>query len=305
MIKIKDKRSKDRTHLLLKALSITFIVAISTFLYPAFSFEWPENLTVSSDSFYSYFGQLRGGTISNSLVFSDPCKIKAWDDGFVTAVISEYDDDSIFFPSTLGNAVIIAHKEKILTVYANIERESLDSLNLGGDIKAGDPIGSSGNSAWQDGKSSLEFQVIDTDNNTIINPRTLIPHVGKELEMRPAGLVLQNKNGRNYKAADTDVLPAGIYRVYQKRPLSGMPYRTNLFVNGVIVDELGFNLIRQDDKAICISGKKNYTKSAVYPSDDLLLLGEVTVTTGKNSIRCTLFDMLGKESSINYNLTNY
>lgn len=269
------------------------------------AFEWPENQVVSSDNFYSYFGQLRGDTISNSLVFTDPCKVKAWDDGFVTAVISEYDDDSIFFPSTLGNAVIIAHKEKILTVYANIDRDSLDSLDVSNTIKAGTYIGDSGNSAWQDGKSSLEFQVIDTENNTIINPRTLMPHVGRELEVRPAGLVLQNKNGRNYKAAETDVLPAGIYKVYQKRPLVGMPYKTNLFVNGTIVDELSFNLIRQDDKAICISGKKNYTKDILYPNSELMLLGEVTVTTGKNTVRCTLFDMLGKEYSANYNLTNY
>lgn len=287
----------------MKRFLVGMVILLLTFLIGAS--EWPEDRTVLSDNFYSYFGQLRGDTISNSLVFSDPCKIKAWDDGFLTAIISEYDDDSIFFPSTLGNAVIIAHKEKMLTVYANIDRESLDKLELSGEVKAGAPLGNSGNSAWQDGKSSLEFQVIDAGQQTVINPRNLVPHVGKELDIWPAGLVLQNRNGKNYSVAQTEVFPSGVYKVYQKRPQNGMPWRTSLFVNGTIVDDLSFNIIRQDGNHICISGKKNYAKDVVYPTQDLLLLGEITVTVGKNTIRCTLSDMLGKESSANYNITNY
>ena len=78
-----------------------------------------------SDTFYSYFGQLRGGIISTSLVFADASDIKAADNGYVVAVINEYDDDSVFFPSTLGNAVILAHDDDLITVYGNIDKETI------------------------------------------------------------------------------------------------------------------------------------------------------------------------------------
>lgn len=302
----KNLHTEHKAHALIR-LVLSFVALIFS-IAPAVSFEWPLDQNVPSDAFYSYFGQLRGDTISTSVVFSDPCKVKAWDDGFVTAIISEYDDDSIFFPSTLGNAVIISHNtngDRLLTTYANIERESLDSLNLSGVVKSGTFIGDSGNSAWQDGKSSLEFQIIDSAHNTAVNPRTLMAHLGREAEVRPASLVLQNRNGRNYKISESDVLSAGVYRVYQKRPTRGMPYRTSIFVNGTIMDELSFNKASQIDGRVCISGKKNNDKVAMYPSPDLMLLGEVTITTGKNTLRATLLDMMGKEFSINYNTTNY
>ena len=36
----------------------------------AFSFDWPQK-EIASNSFHSYFGQLRGGTLGNSIVFKE------------------------------------------------------------------------------------------------------------------------------------------------------------------------------------------------------------------------------------------
>ena len=44
----------------------------------AAAFDWPQT-EIESASFYSYFGQLRGGTISSSLVFTESADIKAAD----------------------------------------------------------------------------------------------------------------------------------------------------------------------------------------------------------------------------------
>ena len=74
----------------MKKLIITLAatLAISTI----FAFDWPQN-EILSDSFYSYFAQLRGGTIGTSLVFSESREVKAADDGRILAVISEHDED--------------------------------------------------------------------------------------------------------------------------------------------------------------------------------------------------------------------
>ena len=60
-----------------------------------YAFDWPQN-EIMSDSFFSYFGQLRGGKISNSLVFSESQEVKSSDAGRITAIITEHDEDELF-----------------------------------------------------------------------------------------------------------------------------------------------------------------------------------------------------------------
>ncbi len=270
----------------------------------AFSFDWPQEKVVQSDQFYSYFGQLRGETISNSLIFSEISDVKAADDGYLTVIISEYSDHTDFFPSTLGNAVILSHTDNLLTVYGNIDSESLrEDAFTENNIKCGEIFGTSGNSAWQQGHSSLEFQVIDTKNNTSINPRLLMPRVGKELPLYYNEIYLQEKNGRQYNVINQNILPSGIYKVYKKRQAVAVPYKTRVAINGTVVDQISYDLLRQDDNQICVSGKKNYSKSVLYPNNDLQLLGEATLTPGKNALQLTITDILGKEVNATYLLS--
>lgn len=270
----------------------------------AFSFDWPQEKVVQSDQFYSYFGQLRGETISNSLIFSEISDVKAADDGYLTVIINEYSDHTDFFPSTLGNAVILSHTDNLLTVYGNIDSESIlkEAFNENS-IKCGETFGTSGNSAWQQGHSSLEFQVIDTKNNTSINPRLLMPRVGKELPLYYNEIYLRGKNGRQYNVMNQNILPSGIYKVYKKRQAVAVPYRTRVAINGTVVDQISYDLLRQDDNQICVSGRKNYSKSILYPNNDLQLLGEATLTPGKNALQLTITDILGKEVNATYLLT--
>lgn len=270
----------------------------------AFCFDWPQEKVVQSDQFYSYFGQLRGETISNSLIFSEISDVKAADDGYLTVIINEYSDHTDFFPSTLGNAVILSHTDNLLTVYGNIDSESIlkEAFNENS-IKCGETFGTSGNSAWQQGHSSLEFQVIDTKNNTSINPRLLMPRVGKELPLYYNEIYLQGKNGRQYSVTNQNILPSGIYKVYKKRQAVAVPYRTRVAINGTVVDQISYDLLRQDDNQICVSGRKNYSKSILYPNNDLQLLGEATLTPGKNALQLTITDILGKEVNATYLLT--
>lgn len=289
----------------MKKIIITLLISVLSFF--AFSFDWPQEQVIQSDQFYSYFGQLRGETISNSLIFSDPSDIKAADKGTLAIIIKEFNDNTDFFPSTLGNAVILSHTDNLLTVYGNIDYSSIDtdSFDASQEIEAGTKFGYSGNSAWQQGRSSLEFQVIDTKNNTAINPRLLMPRIGKELPLYYNEVILQNKNGRQFNASTQNVLPTGTYKIYKKRQTVASPYKTRIAINGTVVDQISYDLLRQDDFQICVSGKKNYAKNILYPNNDLQLLGETTLTSGKNALQLTLIDILGKETYATYMLSIY
>lgn len=284
-----------------KIISFLFAVAV----IPMFAFEWPQEAIVS-DIFFSYFGQLRGETVSTSLIFADTSDIKVADKGHIISIINEYDDDSCFFPSTLGNAVIIAHESSLLTVYGNIDKETLDeSLYTQTTVSEGMVLGTSGNSGWQQGHSSLEFQTIDTSNGNAINPRVLLPRVGEELALTLTGITLENNNGTKYELLVQRRLPAGIYRVYRRRQEVAMPYKTSISVNGVIVDEITYDQLIQNGEKLYATGRKNYPKEVLYPESNLHLLGEITLTPGRNTLGMTLTDILGAETSTAYSLTVY
>ena len=271
-----------------------------------FAFEWPQTQIVQSDQFYSYFGQLRGGTISTSLIFSDPSEIKAADNGKVSLVLSDFTDQTDFFPSTLGNTVILSHSDNLITVYGNIDSTSLSEITEeNSNLEAGTVLGTSGNSAWQQGHSSLEFQIIDIKNNTAINPRILMPRVGKELPLYYGEITLQNKNGRQYKIPAQNTIPSGLYRIYKKRQATAAPYRTGISINGTVVDRISYDVLRQTDLQLCASGRKNYPQQVIYPDSELQLMGEATLTPGKNALQLILTDILGKETPATYIVNVY
>lgn len=267
-----------------------------------FAFEWP----MSPENFNACFAQIRGERISPSLIFEEPSEVKSADDGHIILFISEYHDDTEFFPSTLGNAYIVAHEDNLLTVYANLDKDSLSRHNEENpEVKKGEALGESGSSSWHEGKSSLEFQVVDTKNNTSINPKVLMPRTENELPLGLSGIVLQNRNGNFFNIPRESYIPAGIYRVYRNRERVAVPYRTRVVVNGAILDEISFDILRQDGKSLCVSGKGNYPKSVLYPDSRLQLAGEAVFAPGRNSLHISLSDFLGKETAQTYIINNY
>lgn len=294
---------------------IAAVIAVSA----AAAFNWPQN-EIHSDKFYSYFGQLRGGEVSTSLAFAEVSLVMAADTGRPIAVIDEYEDDTCFFPSALGVAVVMAHQSGILSVYGNIDGDTLTSdvygdsgtqaadskgesrIQGGRILEAGTPLGYSGNSGWQEGRSSLEFQAIDTSNGTAINPRSLMPRSGEEMPLLLEGISIEGKNGERVSLLLQRTVPSGTYRVYRARQ-TAMPYRTRVTVNGVTVDEISYDLLIQNDAAVSTAGNRKYTRAALYPDDKSHLLGTVTLTPGKNSLGIVAVDIAGKEVSAVYSLT--
>ena len=266
----------------------------------AFGFDWPQT-EIASSSFYSYFGQLRGGTLSASLVFTESSDIKAADSGRVIAALSEHDESDLF-ESTLGNAVIIAHKDKLLTVYANLsatEQEEREALT---DVVTGTPLGTCSNSSWQEGQGCLEFQVVDTENKSFINPRVLMPRFGEELELELRNLTVTNKRGTLFTLGLQRTLNAGAYAVFKQRQDTAMPYKTTIYINGVEIQTIPYDRLVQVDNRLCTSGLKNYDISELYPDSKRMRLGDINVPHGKNTLTIAATDILGNEKTITYNI---
>lgn len=283
---------------LLKVIALCFTVSL-------FAFDWPlEN--IAKDNYKSYFSQNRGGLLSSSLVFKDQEEIKASDDGRLLIILTENKDDSDFFPSALGTAVIISHEDDLLSVYANMDTESL-SVNDKTEvmIEAGTTLGTSGNTGWQDGVSSLEFQIIDTKNSSAINPKILMARSDNEIPLTLSGIYISNKNGDFYDLNNHKTLSSGLYRIYQRRNPIASPYKTTVMLNGVEFDQIGYDLVVQENGKTCVNGKKKYTNTDVYPDEKLQLLGEAMFTPGKTTLGLAVEDILGNRKNLNYNISIY
>lgn len=267
-----------------------------------FCFDWPQD-EVTKNSFNSYFGQNRGGLLSTSMIFSEPAEVKAAEDGYITAILTENSDDSDFFPSTLGTAVILTHSDDLISVYGNLNEDTLTLKNEHEHtVDAGAIIASSGNSGYQANNGNLEFKIIDSKNKSAINPKVLMPRAEEELPLLLTGIIIASKNNDYYDINTYKTYSSGLYKVYFKRNSIASPYRTSVSINGVIVDQLSYDMITQENNKLCIIGKKKYTRTDVFPTDDLQLLGEVMFTPGRATLGLSISDMLGNVKQLNYNI---
>ena len=282
-----------------KALIFTALTLTGIF---AFCFDWPQ-AEVSKNSFNSYFGQNRGGILSTSIIFSEPEEVKAAEDGYITAIITDNSDDSDFFPSTLGTAVIIAHHDELVSVYGNLDAETLTLKNENEHtIDAGAIIASSGNTGFQENHGNLEFKIIDSKNKTAINPIVLMPRAEEEIPLSLSGIIIVSKNNDYYDINTYKTYVSGLYKVYFKRNPVACPYKTSVSINGVIVDQLSYDMITQENNKLCIIGKKKYTDADIFPNEDLQLLGEAMFTPGRVTLGLSISDMLGNVKQLNYNI---
>ena len=236
---------------------ITLTAAFFAMLFTVNAVEWPVE-DKAPDAIISYFGQNVGGNISKSIIFAKPKptqdkegniisvehEVKAVKEGKILIVMTELDDDSELFPSALGTSVILAHDDDLISVYSNLESQSVN-LNTQNKttLAEGEVIGNTGNTGWQAVPSSLEFQIIDNQNSAAINPKILLPRTEKETDYSLSGIMLQNKSGTFYDLRESKIFPAGTYKVYHTRNKTAMPYKLTCTINGVIEDEIFFDTI--------------------------------------------------------------
>lgn len=271
----------------------------------AIAFDWPQDET-SSDSFFSYFGQLRGGTMGSSLIFRDSSVVKAADSGHVAIVMTEHNNDYGWFESPLGNAVVIAHDADFSTVYGNLDEESLHPELFDMDtVSVGQEFGESGNSGWQAGQSCLEFMVLDIKQGLAINPRTSMPKIGKELPLSIGTVSLDDKNGNTHLLVLERNLPAGKYAVYHTRQDISVPYKTVVSLNGATIESISYDSMKEMNGKLCVSGNSSYPSDVVYPDEKRQLLGNVQLHPGLNKLDVAVMDILGGSQNITYTIEAY
>ncbi len=284
----------------MKAKRFTTKAVLSLLILGCLSaFDWPQKET-EANSFFSYFGQLRGGQIGSSLIFNESSDIKATEAGTIAIILSEHSSETGWFESPLGNAVIIAHDKGLQTVYGNLEKEGLISGNEQ-DIQTGTVLGQSGNSGWQEGQSCMEFKVIDTKNKTVINPRLLMPRIGKELQLTIGDLSLDDKEGKTHYFVNERNFASGTYFLYRTRQEIAMPYKTNVSMNGTTIENISYDKLEAYNGKLCAVGNSNYDVTKIYPDSKRQLLAVIHLTKGHSTLSVTLSDILGASRSITYN----
>ena len=282
------------------AFLISLILINSTF----FAVAWPQE-EFNKDA-VSYFGQNVNDSISTSLIFKDPAEVKAINDAKILIILDE-EEDSSFFPSTLGNAVILCHDDDLISVYANLDNETVnENIGTKTSVKEGEKIGETGNSGWQKTRSNLEFQIIDLQKSAAINPKILLPRTENEIEYSITGVMLQNKEGKFFDIKESKVFPSGSYKVFQTRNKIAVPYKTTITINGVLLDGIAFDTVNQENGKLYVTGEKDkYTVEDLYPNDTLILLGTIMLTPGRSTLGITTLDFLGKTKQQNYILSIY
>ena len=129
-----------------------------------------------------------------------------------------------------------------------------------------------------------------------------MPRSEEELPLSLTGIMIVSKNNDYYDINTYKTYNSGLYKIYFKRNPIAAPYKTTVSINGVLVDQLSYDMITQENNKLCIIGKKKYTGSDVFPNNDLQLLGEAMFTPGRATLGLTISDMLGNVKQLNYNI---
>lgn len=286
-----------------KAVLYTLILMSAVSL---FAFDWPQPLSEETENFSQFFGQSRNEAFINSLIFENPDSITAADDGTHLITLDAGLADFGWFQSTLGNAVILEHANNMMTVYGNLEEVYTDSDDVY--ISKGTGLGMSGFSGWQKGKNCLEFQVIDCDRNTIINPFVLMSQTSFKRTMTITNPAAFNRQEQRTSVANGARVQAGVYKLYIDRQKTGMTYQTSVSINGALVETITYDVLIQDNNRLCFTGKRNnvnYSYEDIYPDESRQLVAEVIFSKGVNTVTIDVRDIFGNEKTATYRVEVY
>lgn len=263
------------------------------------AFDWPQE-GVTAESFSTPFGQFRGGNYSSSLIFSEPAQVSATETGTVVAILGGNSSEMGWFQSPLGNAVILAHDDSLVSVYGNLTEVDIESSTQR--VSKGAKLGTSGASGWQSGQGSLEFQIVDTKRDAAINPRMLMPLLEEELPISLYGITAIGRNGETLELRTRRSVSAGTYKLYRGREQEFFPHTTSVAVNGTEVETITFDALTRSGRRLSVVGHRPYNSSDSYPTTDKQFLAEVTLARGRNTLSVTVADINGKEYTANYTL---
>ena len=284
-----------------KIFSIAVVFSLFSNL---FCFDWPLR-KVEPAQISGFFGQKNGTVPSTSITISEAEEVISSDTGKTLIVLEDSLDDTDFFPSTLGTAIIMSQEDNLICVYSNLDRYSIRTKNSTKEIYKGEAIAKAGNSGYQKKENSLNFQLIDIKERKAINPLTILPQISNLPALSINNLQVRNKNAVAYDLQYAKNFNAGVYRHYFKRNDLAVPYKTSILLNGELSDAIILNSINQEGGKCNIMGIKNYSASEIYPDDKYMMIGETHLKPGKFTLSLLFTDIKGDTRQLNYNITVY
>ena len=275
------------------------------------AFEWPVDMTSTETTIKTNFAENRGSSFANGFVFSTSEEIKSSEDGIVLVHLNPENSYYENFSSTLENAVILAHHDKMLSVYSGFEQVNQDIFS--DEISAGTVLGSVNKKSDTEiteesttakkiplPKKDFEFQIIDTKNTVVINPFLLLSKLEKTSPVFPGKIFVVNKKGTEINLEERKSFASGIYSIYRENTTSRMPLKTSVFVNGEETSTINYDTLLYKNSRISVSGKDFFPTEKIYPNSKRQFLGEIEVSRGKNLITVVVTDSLGIERRISH-----
>ena len=234
------------------------------------------------------------------------------------------------FSSTLGSFAIVAHPDKMVSVYANlseINQEAKQKI----DVVVGEKLGKiipddklrelkkkletenedeneiivPQNFGFHTKKETFEFQVLDTKNNVSINSCLILPKYDKLLGIYPGSIYLENKKGTVYNLDEKKVLPSGSYSVYRDFVPGKMPLSTSILINGKSAVTINYDTVIYKNGILVSSGKENFPFEKIFALPKKQFLGEVQFVRGKNEITTIVTDFNNNSRKITYIVDMY
>ncbi len=206
-----------------------------------------------------------------------------------------------WFESPLGNSVIVAHKNDMVSVYSNLINLKLNNERKS--LTAGEVIGISGESAWKDGDEGVGFQIMDTKMKRLINPVVLMQDLPQAQRVSITGVTAVNRSGESFPLFNGGTLKAGAYTVYMDIPTVGMLHGSSVALNGEAKEMVNYDTLEQGNNKLVIFGNKSYNYEEVYPQKDKMRLAEILLARGTNTIEISLSNVGGTESFARYRIS--
>lgn len=244
----------------------------------------------------SVLGKTRFGDVERGVTYSGSENVKAASHGTLLMKFQKNKN----FPSTLGNYLIIGHENGLVSVYGNLDSETVSEFD---EIQSGSVIAKTGNSGFC-GSGELVFQVIDSVQKTKLNPLLLLPEI--QDKSRPAlnSLILTNTQGTDFTVYQNRRVRPGEYKIFVSaydtigRPGVQMPvYKTTFFVNGQVKCELRTETLTEKNGSLYYSGDSQIKIRS--DNGKGTEIGTVLLRPGKNTVSVELTD-LAKNSSTFY-----
>ncbi|HPX14251.1 MAG TPA: M23 family metallopeptidase [Treponemataceae bacterium] len=272
---------------------MTALILAATVLAGATAFEWP----VSELYPVSIFGQKKEQSVECGIVLEKTELVRAAGSGTVLLTIdSGYSPYG--FPGTLGNAVIVAHDEGLVTIYGNLS--SLDRIEQRSTVETGTILGEAGASGCTREKDLL-FQVMDQTRRLYLNPLLLLPAQTDTRRPVIRKASLTGGNGRVYPLESTRSVRQGKYRLYadisdtiNNSANTLAPFRVTILLNGSEYATIPFEIITANSGTLQL-GSTGQDSGILYDDKGLLYLGEISLARGKNDISIIARDITGNE----------